>query len=150
MAILDHLMSEFLPDINVLRALSSTNDVAPHSMHAVVSSYTGVGEAWAKPMLSRRLQRSRYRTSVAAVDAEQYSASAVDSAVVFCIFECQRIGPGDLLYRQRFPDVERREELLPQSESAKPYSPSSTPGGEREAWETLEVLHQVMKCRPML
>ncbi len=61
-------MSKVLPDVNVLRALSTTNDVVPNSMHAVLSSYTGVGKAWAKPMLSRRLRR--YRTFVAAVDAE--------------------------------------------------------------------------------
>ncbi len=52
MVILDHLMSEVLPDVDVLRALSATNDVVfPFDARGVVLV---VGEGWAKPMLSRR------------------------------------------------------------------------------------------------
>ena len=46
------------------------------------------------------------------------SASAVESAVVFCIFDFHAIG--DLLYSMIMPDVDHRDELLPQSESAYP------------------------------
>ncbi len=88
MAILDHHMSKVLPDVNVPRTHSRPPmTLLYHSMHAVLSSYTAVGEGWAKPMLSR------------------------SSAVVFCIFDCRRIK--DRLYRQRFPDVERRGKGTP-------------------------------------
>jgi hypothetical protein len=69
--------------------------------------------------------RAVEEAAVAAVDADECSASAVDSAAVLRILERQRIG--GLLCRHRLPDVARREELLPQSESAKPDSPSSAP-----------------------
>jgi hypothetical protein len=57
MAILDHLMSEALPDANVLRTLSTANYVvSPLNAcdRVLVLSYTGVGQGWAKPMFSRR------------------------------------------------------------------------------------------------
>jgi hypothetical protein len=40
---------------------------------------------------------------VAAVDAEWYSASAVERAVVFCIFKFERQRTGDVLYKHRLP-----------------------------------------------
>ncbi len=68
MTVLDHLMSEVLPDVNVLRTLSTTNDVvSPLDARGVVLVHRSRGSL-AKPMLSRRLHR--YKTSVAAVDAE--------------------------------------------------------------------------------
>jgi hypothetical protein len=42
--------------------------------------------------------------------------------VVFCILERHMIG--DLLYNIKFPDVDRRDELFPQSESAYPVRKS--------------------------
>ena len=51
-AILDHFMREVFPNVDMLGPLPSANDVATHSMHAMLSSYTGVGVAWAKPMFS--------------------------------------------------------------------------------------------------
>jgi hypothetical protein len=45
-------------------------------------------------------------------------ASAVESAVVFCIFDFHMIG--DLLYSMTMQAVDLREELLPQSASAYP------------------------------
>ncbi len=83
-------MGEVLPDVNVLGELQSTNDVVSPLMHAVLSSYTGVGDWWVKPSWSRSLQR--YSTSLPAVNAELYSASAVDRAVIFCILESHMIG----------------------------------------------------------
>ena len=41
---------------------------------------------------------------------KQYSASAVESAVVFCIFDFHMIN--DLLYSMTMPDVDLLEELL--------------------------------------
>ncbi len=67
MAILDDLMREVLPDVNVLSALTATNDgVAPFNAHCVVFVQRG-GLLLRKPIWSRRLQR--YSTSVAAVEA---------------------------------------------------------------------------------
>ena len=55
------------------------------------------------------------------------SSAAVESAVVFCIFDFHMIG--DLLYRMTMPNVDLRDELLPQSASAYPdsMSPSFIP-----------------------
>ena len=67
MAILNHLMSEVLPDVNVLRALSTTNDaVSPLNAHGVVlvhRSRESLGEAHAVEEPEVLL---RYITSVAA------------------------------------------------------------------------------------
>ena len=41
------------------------------------------------------------------------SSTSVESAVVFCIFDFHMIG--DLLYRMTMPNVDLRDELLPQS-----------------------------------
>ena len=49
---------------------------------------------------------------------------AVESAVVFCIFDFHMIG--DLLYSMTMPDVHLREELLPQSAAAYPAKWSSS------------------------
>ena len=57
LAVLNHFMRKALPGVDVLGALPAPDDVVPHSMHEVLSSYTGVGDFWAKPMFSRRLQR---------------------------------------------------------------------------------------------
>ncbi len=78
-----------------------------------MSLYIGVGFFWANN--SSRRNRG-YRTAIAAVDVEHYSASAVARAVVFCIFDLHEIG--DLLYSISMPDVDCRDERLPQSESA--------------------------------
>ncbi len=53
-----------------------------------------------------------------AADAEYHSASAVESAVVFCIFDFHMIG--DLLHSMSMPDVDLRDELLIKSASAYP------------------------------
>ncbi len=57
----------------------------PHSMHALLFSYTGVSSSCGKRMF--RIKLPRYRISTAISDAEYYSASAVDSAIVFCILD---------------------------------------------------------------
>ena len=41
-AILDRLMRKMLADVDMLRTLSSTDDVVLHSMQALLSLYTGV------------------------------------------------------------------------------------------------------------
>ena len=50
--------------------------------------------------------------------------SAMESAVVFCIFDSHMIG--DLLYSMTMPDVDLRDELLPQSASAYPERRSTS------------------------
>ncbi len=54
----------------------------------------------------------KYTISVPAVVAEYYSASAVERAVVFCIFDFHMISA--LLYNRSVPDVDRREQLFSQ------------------------------------
>ena len=67
-AILDHLVREVLPNVDVLCTLPAPDDVFPHSMHTVLSLYTCVGDFWAEAMFSKRLLR--LMPSVAAVDAD--------------------------------------------------------------------------------
>ncbi len=70
MAILDHLMSEALPDVDVLRALSTTNDgVSPLDARSVVLVHRGRGrlgaahafEAMTKVQNGQNLRRRRRR-----------------------------------------------------------------------------------------
>ena len=74
-------------------------------IHAVLSSQIRVGFFY--PKLSRRRSARRYKTSHPVANAEWYSVSAVESAVVFCIFDFQMIG--DLLCSMTMPDVDLRE-----------------------------------------
>ena len=69
------------------------------------------------------LWRSRMQKTIAlsTAEAEYNSASAVDSAITFCILDrCNTI---DLLYCANSPVIDRRDLLFPQSESAKPSNP---------------------------
>ncbi len=58
--------------------------------------------------------------SIAIPDAELYSASAKESATLFCILDLHSTGQ---LYWAMKPVVDRRERLLPQSEAVQPSSP---------------------------
>jgi hypothetical protein len=114
--ILDDFVDEVLPHVDVLGLFTSANDVvAPFNARGVVLAY------WGRLLLlnQRRSRRARrYRTSHQAADAEQYSASAVESAVVFCIFDLDMLG--DFMYIMTIPDVDLRDDLLPQSALAYP------------------------------
>ena len=68
LTILDDLVGEVLPDVDVLGTFPAADDVLPHSMHAVLSSYTGVGFFCANPRRCR--SALRYKTSQPAIDAE--------------------------------------------------------------------------------
>jgi hypothetical protein len=94
-AILNNFMRKVFPDVNVLGALPAAYDiVSPFNACSIVFIN------WSRFLV---LCMRMYRTSVAAVDAEFYSASAVDRAVVFCNLDRQRTG--DSLYKHRLPDV---------------------------------------------
>jgi hypothetical protein len=87
-----------------LGSLPSTSDVvSPLDARSVVLAHWS-GTSWANPSRSWRLRR--YRTSTPAADAEEYPASAVDRAVVFCIFDCHMIG--DSWYNTKFPGLDLR------------------------------------------
>ena len=69
LTILDDLVGEVLPDVNVLGTFPAADDVVtPLDARRVVFVETGVGDAWTNPLRSRSLRR--YRTSLAAVEAE--------------------------------------------------------------------------------
>ena len=57
MSILGGLMREVLVDIDVLSTLSSTDDFVSHSVHAVLSSKTGVGTVAPNWRFLRRFRR---------------------------------------------------------------------------------------------
>ena len=121
----------------MLGTLPSADDVvSPLDARRVVLVHRGGGLLGEAHILEEVAKVKHLRGHPAAtVEAEKYSSSAVDKAVVFCIFDRQRIG--HLLHKHRLPDDDRREELLPQSESAKPESPSSSP--ERLRWVSLKL-----------
>ena len=126
LSILDDLVGEVLPDVNVLGALTAADDVgAPFDTRRVVLVDRGrllLPETESVHNFST--SALRYKTSQPAADAEYYSASAVESAVVFCIFDFHMIG--DLLYSMTVPDVDLREVLLPQSAFAYPDKRSTS------------------------
>ncbi len=81
--IFDDLVGEALPDVDVLGSFASADDVVSLFVaRGIVLVYRGGGFFCLNPRRSRRARR--YRTSQPAADAEQYSAAAVESAVVFC------------------------------------------------------------------
>ena len=68
LAVLNRLVREMLANIYVLGPFPSVITWLPHSIQAVLSSYTGVSGACSKPMFASRLQR--YNTSIAISKAE--------------------------------------------------------------------------------
>jgi hypothetical protein len=68
LAVLNSFVREVLANVDMLGPPSSSDDMVPHSMHAVLSSYTGVSAAGMNPMFSGRL--CRYSTSIAISDAK--------------------------------------------------------------------------------
>jgi hypothetical protein len=115
-AILNDFVGEVLPNVDMLGLFPSADDVvAPFDARGVVLVYLG----GLLLLESETVQRSpEVQNPQPAADAEKYSAPAVESAVVFCIFDFHIIG--DLLYSITISDVDLRDELLPQSASAYP------------------------------
>ncbi len=94
----------------MLGSIPSTDDVTPLDARRIVVDRRG-----------RRLGEPHTLEELAEVQ-NLASRRRVDRAVVFCILDFHKIGA--LLYNIKFPDVDRRDELFPHSESAKPESRS--------------------------
>ncbi len=104
LAVLSSFVHEVLANVDMLGPLSPAIHVVPwlpHSMHAVLSSYTGVSGALLPQ--SKRLE----------------------SDTVFCILDRHWTTPR--LNRANRPVVDQRVMLFPQSESANPSNPSDPP-----------------------
>ncbi len=79
-------------------------------------------------------------------EAYALEAAKVQNLSSSCIFTRQNAG--DLLYKHKLPFVERGDELFPQSESANPNEPSSTPAPAArrlKTRESVEVLHRMLQ-----
>ena len=111
LAILNDLVCEVLPNVDVLGSLTAADDVVtPFNTRRVVLVYRG----------RLPLPESKSAQKVSEVqDLTARSRCRVVLAVVFCIFDFHMIG--DLLYSMTMPDVDLREELLPQSAAASAY-----------------------------